>query len=55
MKVIGGILLVLAFLCIVGTAGASECGNIETDQFILQCGVGFVLGLCGLSIGKITD
>ena len=47
---IGGLVTILAFLWIVGTAGALEWENITVLQAAVRCAIGVVAGWIGLKI-----
>lgn len=49
-EIIGGLMATLAFLWIVGTAGALECENITMSQAAVQGVIGVVAGWIGLKL-----
>lgn len=55
MKTFGAILAMLGVLAIAGTAGASDCGNIEFNQILLQSIAGFALLGIGSTCMRIGE
>lgn len=50
---IGGALATLAFIWIIGTAGALEHDNITCLQAVIQSGLGFLAAWIGLKIANV--
>lgn len=51
MKYIYGLCMVIGFLVVLGSAGASDCGTLEFGQAVLRCIYGLLvagIGMCGL-------
>jgi len=49
MKHICGLCMVIGFLVVLGTAGASDCGTIEFGQAALRGIVGLIVALVGVA------
>ena len=48
MKYIFGACMVIGFLVVLGSAGASDCGMLEFGQVVLRCIGGVFVSLVGL-------
>ena len=49
MKYIYGVCLVVGFLVVLGTAGASDCGTIEFGQAVIRSIIGLLVSFVGLA------
>jgi len=47
------VIALLGFLLIIGTAGASDCGQIDIPQIALQSGIGLLMMVCGCWLGGL--
>lgn len=52
-RMIGNILLSAAFFIIVGTVGSDEIGVITPSQYLIQVGIGIIMGDVGLKMSRI--
>ena len=53
IRVLCGCLVAVGFLIVLGTAGASDCGNISCAKIFGQCAVGLLLMFAGCGIGIV--
>ena len=54
-KIIGTVLLVVAFVLLLGTAGSSDLNAISFEQTLMQCGIGIVVGTVGYVMTCVVD
>ena len=54
LQIMFRVIAVLGFMLVCGTAGASDAGQIEIPQIILQSVIGLVMFACGAYLGGMT-
>ena len=54
-QIIGAVLLVVAFVLLLGTAGSSDLNAISFEQTLMQCGIGIVVGAVGYVMMCVAD
>lgn len=55
LKGLGAILVVISLFWLLGTAGASECGTITSQQFWVQAIIGMGIGAIGLGLTNLIE
>jgi formate hydrogenlyase subunit 3/multisubunit Na+/H+ antiporter MnhD subunit len=53
LRIVAGIIAVVGFLIIFGTAGADDLGRISSEQSLLQSAIGLVLFVVGALVAGV--